>query len=413
MTTGTATKKRDLHFESHAHAVLLRIRAALAELLTAVAADPLRPQDVARRFNLNKNLTWKISKIIRETDPALIVQYIPGKAGVTILLDSMKKAGAPIAAIIAVREAVEEFEKMREMHAGDRETLEAMIGGLAAGRDALQHQESQRRLSFRGNSAIWGVQARVQICVNILSPSSDPDFVDLAWISGLVDFRRLRRDTVWSIASTRKVDDDGKPLPLGNLESLDPRFSAHDAIPLLKDFCSDPPPELQLNVGADKLMRYDLIEGPLGNTAATTCIIGIIGRAFVRRTSAPGDTLGEHVARLHTPAELLIHDLFVHRDLQYAMSPEVRLYGQLPNAPIYPLCGRDRGELPVWEPVQSLGTGTSAALTPEMPKYRAMLDFVFQRLNWNDAEFSGFRFRMRYPPIPTVAVLRYSLQSKG
>ncbi len=86
-------------FEDHVKTVISRVRSSFAELLASVGADPAHPQEVARQLNLNKNLTWKISRIIRASDPAGAVPHIPGKAGMTILLDSFKKAGASIHAI--------------------------------------------------------------------------------------------------------------------------------------------------------------------------------------------------------------------------------------------------------------------------------------------------------------------------
>ncbi|HPF37810.1 MAG TPA: hypothetical protein P5081_10755 [Phycisphaerae bacterium] len=400
------------HFETHVVTVLGRLRAALADLFQAVGADATRPQNVARDFGLNKNLTWKISKIICEPDPASVVSYLPGRAGLNILLDTFKKRGAPVNTLKEVRDSLNEFEQMQKVHAGDRDTLEAMLGALSSGPDAQQANENQRKLAFRGNSAIWGVQARLQICVNIIAPSSDPAFVDLAWISGLVDFRRLRREAAWAIASTRKVDDQGKSIPTGNIQSIDPDYSTNEDAPLMGEFCSDPTPELRLNLGADGVLRYELVEGPIGNTAATTCIIGIFGRQFVRRTRVPGDTIGEHLARLYTPAELLVHDLFVHEDLKNAHNPKIHLYDQLPIAPPYPIGGRDRGELPIAESVQSLGVGTRSAVVPEFPTYPAIIDAACKRLEWDPGAFRGYRFRLKYPPIPSVALFRYPLAEK-
>jgi hypothetical protein len=399
-------------FEQHVTKVMGRLRAALAEIFQAVGADATRPQNVARDFGLNKNLTWKMSKIICEADPASIVSYLPGRAGLKILLDTFKKRGAPVNALKEVRDAFADFERMQTIHAGDRETLEAMLGSLAKGPDAQQQNEAQRKLSFRGNSAIWGVQARIQVCVNIIAPSEDPDFVDLAWISGLVDFRRLRRDAVWAIASTRKVDDHGNPLPTDNIENLDPATTGNGSAPLMTQFCSHPTPELRLNRGADGFLRYELVEGPIGNTAATTCVIGIFGRRFVRRTKLRGDTLGEHLVRLYTPAELLVHDLFVHKDLQNAMAPSIHLYDQLPIAPQYPVGGRDQGELPVFDSVQALGPGTRSAMVPEFGPHCSMIDAACERLDVNSDELMGFRFRLKYPPIPSVALFRYPLADR-
>lgn len=406
----TSPNPRPAPFESQLETAIARIRLGLADVLNSVGADATRPQEMARRLGLHRGLTWKISKILRERDPAAVVPLIPGKSGLTILFNSLRKAGADHAVIDRALQAFSEFRIVRDVHAGDRETLEIMLGNLAgSAAESQQHLETQRKFAFRGNSATWGVQARVQLCVNFIAPGQNSDHADLAWLSGLVDFRRLRRDATWPMASTRLVDDSGTELPIGTIESIDLNHDRKTAAPLFEPFCSSPLPKLRIRKVAGGQILYELEEGPIGSTAGATCIIGIIGRSFFRRTAAPGDTLGEHTARLYTPCELLIHDLFVHRDLVFAMNPEVHLYSQLPINPPYPTGGRDADQLPLAERVQSLGAGPPIVLTPELPQYHSMIDAVFHRAGWNPRDFHGFRLQVRYPPIPTAAVFRYPL----
>ena len=42
-----------------------------------------------------------------------------------------------------------------------------------------------------------------------------------------------------------------------------------------------------------------------------------------------------------------------------------------------------------------------------------MVDNVFEQAGWDAADFDGFRFVMKYPPMPTVAVLRYDLVERA
>jgi hypothetical protein len=252
------------------------------------------------------------------------------------------------------------------------------------------------------------VQARVQLCVNAVAPAADSAWVDLAWLSGLVDFRRLRRDAVWAIASARKFADDGSPVALGKLRALDGTELGSQRSPLLTEFCSKPLPDIRTRTESDGLIRYELKEGPVGITAATTCIIGLHGESFLRRTRAENDTIGEHAARLNTPVELLIHDLWVHRALAYALSPQVFLYGQMPGGPSYPASGREEGLLPLHERLQALGNPPDL-VTPDWPQYPQLLRSTFDRLGWDLGEFHVFRLKLRYPPIPSLAVIRYPL----
>lgn len=395
-------------FEQHVPEVVRRIRSTIAESLLHVGADATRPQSVSRSLGLDKNLSWKICRLVRDENPVSAVPLIPGKAGLNILMSALAKAGAPPEQVAAVRTAIGEFDRMIDLHAGDREKLEIMLGNVA-GEGQSERAEAYRKLAFRGNAATWGVQARVQICTNFIAPGSDPQMADLAWLSGLVDFWRLRRDAAWAMAAARKTDDDGVPLPVGEIRAIDAQGDGPESVPLMREFCTKPLPDMRIEQGRDGVTRYELAEGPIGSTATTTCVIGLYGRNFVRRVRGKHDTLGEHFARLYTPVETLIHDLFVHRDLAYAFSPQILLYSQMPGGPIFPTAPRDRGLLTVHDPIINLGGGPPDVVTPEFPQYPRMVSSVFDRLGWKADDFRALRFRLHYPPIPTVALWRYEL----
>jgi len=391
--------------------VVHKVRSSLAELLDSIGADPTRPQQIARQFGLNKNLTWKISKTLCESDPFSAIQHIPGKPGLNILIRTLLKAGAPAAAIDGARASFAEFDNLVATHAGDRETLHIMLSNLTDDGEQ-QRGEAHRRLAFRGNSAIWGVQTKIQLTANFIAPGEKPDMADLAWLSGLIGFRRLRNDVPWTIASARKAVDNGTVLPVGTIEPIDPDHAGDDVAPLVGKFCSKNLPEIRSITTPEGMLRYELSEGPVGNTAAVSCVVGLFGRSFVQRFRSFDDTIGEHYARLYTPAEMLIHDLFVHEDLDYAMDPAITLYSHLPGGPIFPAGGRECGILPLQERVHELGRGPNAVLTPEIPRYREMLQNVFDRLDWDVNRFHGYRFKMLYPPVPSLAVLHYPLPDK-
>jgi hypothetical protein len=211
------------------------------------------------------------------------------------------------------------------------------------------------------------------------------------------------------MAAARKTADDGSTLPEGIIQALDPRYDSDGAVPLLADFCTQPLPQIRTERNHDGVMRFELAEGDIGNAATTTCIIGLFGRNFVPRYSAPNDTRGEHFARLYTPVETLFHDLFVHKDLSYALSPQIVLYSQMPGGPVFPFASRDHGLLSVFDPIINLGAGPPDLVTPEVPFYPRMIGSVFNRMGWSAGDFHGFRFRLRYPPIPAVALWRYEL----
>ena len=146
-------------FDLQCRTCALDLQNALRALYAAVGADPARPQEVSRQFKLNKNLTWKVAKVIQSVDPIEAVPLIPGSEGMEILLCAMEASGPYASPVSAVRSTLAAFEDMVRTHVGDRPTLELLMDGMSRGGRTL---EVSRKLAFRGNSGIWGVQARVR-----------------------------------------------------------------------------------------------------------------------------------------------------------------------------------------------------------------------------------------------------------
>jgi hypothetical protein len=203
----------------------------------------------------------------------------------------------------------------------------------------------------------------------------------------------------------------GVPQSMGSIVPMDPLLAPTDS-PILKQFSSSPLPALRQTQAQGNITRFELTEGPIGNTGSATCILGWVARGISGKYKAEGDTFGEHIVRLSTPVEVLYHDLYVHRDLAFAMRPEVFIYSDLPGGPTYPYDGLDRGQLPVMEDMVDLGEGPPNAAAADLPNYRQMVDFGVERMGWTLKDFHGFRFRLRFPPIPTLCLYRYELADR-
>lgn len=394
-------------FDIHVRHVAHRVRASLAETLSQLGIDPTKPQVMSRQLGLDKSLAWKTSRLVSDDDPFAAMPRLPGRSGQKILIKALEQAGASTDALKSVQDSMDEFERLVEIHAGDRETLEVMVSSLSP-QGAPERDETSRKLAFQGNSAIFGVQARVQTTAHIVVPSQTPDYIDLGIINGLVDLRRLRSDTPWAVAILRSYTDQGVEKEYGGVTALDGSHVKDDGLPLLSAFSSPHLPQMLASRTTDGGIRYELPPGPVGNTGACTCITGWISRAagYLKRT--PDDQFGEHAVHWNTPAELAVFDLFLHKSLTFAHKPKAILYSQLPGGAIYPRDGHGRGVLPLSDGMIELGSPPEL-MTPELPRYRAMIEAGCKSLGHSSGDFLGFRIRMRYPPIPTMAVLRYSL----
>lgn len=404
---------RDSTFIDDLQAALQALRSALMEIFAAVDADPAKPQDLARRFGLNKNLTWKLSKIVVGTDPFGAVPHIPGASGMDIFFRALVDAGAPKPLLERARAAARAFEQTVRLHTGDRSTLEIMVGDRLPTDIRREQSELHRKRAFQGNSGIWGVRAKAQLLLTAMAPNAaDPDMADLVQVGGVVGFRRLKADARWLLFRRERWADDDPHPERDELESLDPDFPVDQGVPLIGAFCSRPLPDIELisDEGED---QYELPPGPIGNTAALTCVHGQVARRVGPVYAESESEYSELGCTLITPAEHLVFDLLVHRDLDWAMQPELVVYSRMDGGAMHPAARRERNEIPVSEPVHDLGWGITALATTLLPKYLDLARFVFDSVAWNADDFRAFRVTMAYPPIPSVALLRSRMPLRG
>jgi hypothetical protein len=399
-----AEPKFDEHCQRSVHA----LRGSLLDLYRAVGADPSKPQEVSRRYRINKNLTWKVARIIGAEDAFEAVPLIPGPGGLDILLDAMAQAGAPDEALARVRRAIDEFDRMIEVHTGDRNQLELVLDSMGVGRP----MEMSRKLAFRGNSGIWGIQAGVRVTAHFLAPSrSEPGLLDLATMAGLTRVRRLRAVERWPVFQLRNYNDDGSPdsRPLRR-EAIEPPTSGATAAPgdpwLMRSFCTGAMPAIHPNQH-DDVTIYEIGDGPVGRTGEFSCFFGYADLAGVSRYRDASNTWGELVSSVSVPAEALHFDLFVHESLTEAMTPQTEMIGTISG--VVDIVGSMRLHMP--ERLRNLGPGAMVD-TPLVERYGEAVQAVMTKLERNLSEFRCLRLLVEHPPVSSRVIVRYELPER-
>lgn len=412
MTSFATSKNSDDAFLESAQGVVRGVRRALADLLASVGADPSEPQEISRKFGLDKTLTWKVARVVREHDPSDAVGHIPRRPSFQLLVTALQKHGATEERIAALWSAVDAFERFVQLHSDDRETLEIMVGTPRASVNAKRF-EAFRRSAYQANSAIWGVRAKMQLSLHFVAPDLQrPGFLSMATVAGLVDFRRLRTDVPWTIAKFSQWQDAGQaPARQGEHLPMDPKLNTNDP-PILHDFSTTPLPPMRNVPVHGGGIRFEMTQGSVGNTASATVVLGWLDLGVATsEESFPGEC-GEHGVFLSTPVESVTHDVLIHKSMTYAMDVSAHLYSELPGGPKYPDDGGGIVELPFHEKVQDLGSGPPDLITPEVPRYREMAEKAAASLGYPLDEFRGYRLRLNYPPIPTLAIIRHGLAKR-
>jgi hypothetical protein len=397
-------------FIEDAKGVLQEVRTSISSLVEAVGADIGQPQEMARRFALEKTLVWRICRVVGSQDTWTAASHIPGRAGLKTFVEALERAGAPAERAESVRTALNRFEEMIARHSGDRDTFEIMLGGVS---DQVGRKQSEafRRMAYLGNSAVWGVQARVNVSVMVMAPSpTRPDDVAYGIIGGLVDFRRLRQDVPWAVACRASLSEPGRAHESPFLQPMDPALGPSD-IPMVREFCSRPLPQMRAVAGPNQSTRYEFTEGPVGHTASATCLLGWCSPSAGSRYRTPKNQYGECSLVVNTPVETLYHDVYVHRDLNFKVPPRLLIYRRMPGGPDYLADGEDAGQLPITEDIIDLGSPPDT-MAPGLLRHGQTVAYAAERLGYPVREFHGFRFRLGYPTVPSLVLFRFELPER-
>ena len=396
-------------FSDAATQVVRDIRDAVRAALGAAPGMPERAQAVADSLKIDLNLAWKLVNVIRTPDPFAAAQQLPGSGGLEIFLEAAAACGVPSDRLANCRAAFKNFEALIEIHAGDRAALDSMFGHLAS-RGSERADLAARRAAFKANAAIVGVQSRVQVTTYLLHPTaSDAERYDVTMLRGFVGLQRLRGDIGWIIGRTRH-SDDALPDVSNQRRPLDPEAAAaHHGVPLIARSCSTPMPVFRRTLGADKMFADELVEGPVGKTAALTFFTGETILTAGNRRGLDDQSHLRIAAGCHTPVESMVVDLLVHADLTTLVDPSFSLVSELGGAQVHSTPPERFSRLPTCETLEQAGRGADELDIAEHPRYIELLTDAANTVSVNLRDFNAHRVRIKFPPIPCSAVVQWKV----
>ncbi|MDF1798463.1 MAG: hypothetical protein P1V81_04755 [Planctomycetota bacterium] len=413
----------ELSFERQVLDAFQILRGSLIEVFAAAELDMSKPYPAARKLEVNKNLTWKASKIIRATGPQDAIRHLPGKAGMKLLLDALERHGADASVVERTRAAVAELDTLIERHSGDKATLELMLDGMLDSDGDSEQLETSRKLAYRGNSGVWGMQVRARLTTFVMAPDKPgSDVFDNLLLTGFLGLRRLRPETPWTLLRLRAYQDDGTTIWKGSDQqgsagvpstaALDPKAEELFGGPLLPAFSSPHLPPLETRQEADELV-IELPGVPVGKQGSVDAFFGRIDRSFASMHATPTDTHGEFLTDYTLPVQESQFDMIVHRDLPRFDEASFRIFSRLDGRLPPPSVRREKMALPINVEVRELGMGLHAMATPLYPRYTELIKDSFGRLGWDPREFYTLRVKVEYPPMATTGVFSFPLIPPG
>jgi hypothetical protein len=394
-------------FKADVSEVMTRLRSVLAQLIAAVPDDISKGADLHRSFHLDRTLSWKVFKVAHAADPIAAGAHVPSPTSMETLFKAARKRGVPEALIESAARAAADFEDLVAAHADDRAAFDSMVSALARDDSCDQIDLVHRRLGFRAQRHILGVQARTQVKLLALQPSQDPRWLDAILVQGFVGLRRLRGDAPFIISYSGARDDEGAPVqvqrqPLG-------LASDSDGMSLIAEYCSQPLPEFQISRVGDGFLRGEVLTRDVGNRAAVTCFEGHVVSPGMPRYREKGNDVVASVVVVRNPCEMLVVDLLVPSTLYGPVKPSAYVRTDHVGDSSRDLVTRCDYRLPGRPAVHHLGRSPVVLHTPDVPRYAELGYEVLRRAGWNAEDFDVYRCQIEYPVMPSSVVVQFDL----
>jgi hypothetical protein len=398
----------DKPFEDDCQAPIGSLKASIIELCDDLGADIEAPQEIARTLGINKTLTWSVSRVVRATSHLEALPHIPGTAAIEQFLRAAETRGASKSRVDSVREAASELQRLVQHHFGDRGTLDLMLDGLAGDSDGENLQNS-RKLAFRGNSGLFGVQARTRMMTALLAPNREqPSRLDIVIVSGYIGFRRLRGNVRWPLFKVRSWGNAEEPLVKDAPQPVDLRHGPNPCA-WLHSYCTPAGPTVDEELSSGG-RDFILGQGPVGNHGALDCFRAEIQRSAVYRYAERTDDVGDLGVNLTTPCEEVLIDLLYHEELAFVRQSELVVFGRIFSHGGHDTpAPDDASRLPIKATPTELVGRPPAVGTPLVPRYAEMVRDIAESVGFNLSQFRGIRATLDFPPLGSSLMLRFPL----
>lgn len=406
-----------LPFEQSAAESLRGLQKVVRAVIRAVPGESDGATSLSKAMSIQFSLAWKLWRFAEEGDLFVGGQHVPGRLGLKRFCEAAGSLGIDEALIDGVNECFRSFEHVVHLHAGDRATFDIMLASHTEQTDPradLVH----RKQAFRANSYILGLHASTMFGRFALGPSElDPDYFDVVVVHGYVDLKRLRPSAPWRTSRGTRSTSGGSSSRLGRRELLfpcdgDSDVSAMHELPLLHDYCSKPLPEFEKLPGRSDVNGYQLASGAVGQTNTTSFLFGEVLRCAQERYHRNViDPVTHFRQRVRTPVELGVLELVFHREAFAGEIPRFDLFTQLfETGSIDRFTPSER--IHIHERPILLESAGSAPACSAIPHYDTMTRRMFERLQWDPADYSMLRIEIQYPPIPSGMFFSYELENQ-
>jgi len=396
-------------FDVDAAQVLGALRTSIANVL-ATAGGVRKPADLQKSFKLDGTLSWQIFQIsgMRGGDGATLSRgaNVPSRTSLKKFLEAAKSRGIEPAKVDRVWSDYEQFEKLVDLHAGDRTSFNSMVS--AAGNideEWMATNAQHARNAYRAMSHATGMQARTKMICGIYNESSMKDRWDVNILVGYVGLRLLRPSPTVQVFRIRMVEPDLRSFVQREPIGISKAGNGY----LLEEFATRPlPPFTMKELDAGWLVG-ELKDPDVGNLGASTMPFGVVYRHLPIPGSAelPNKIENADVVA-DKPVEVIICDCMVKPGMMRGAKPTAEVFlgnrhndAQVLPGDLIPLLGDYK--------VEFLGKGPDVLATPDVPQYPEMVKAAAAKLDWDISQHEVWRIRIGFPFYQATVRMKWEL----
>jgi hypothetical protein len=411
MTSRTAAKPKPSPDEYSFQGEVRTVMAALQHAIRAALGDDDRgdtraPAELSRDLGLDTKLGWKLHWMLSNADPFAAALFVPGRAGIGLFVEGLRRAGASPARLKEVEQAGEAFHRCVTRHAENRAGFDTLLGAHTSDdRANVEH----RKLAYQGARSIWGIESRCNMLTYIVHPSADGESMDIASVRGIIGCQRLREHVPWRVGRTVMRKPDSGVSSAFRREPVDPALRGMqpgDELPVLRAYCTDPLPPIDRVPGPHGAVEFQLGAGPVGKRGRFDLITGEVVRSMQQRYAEPGDPPLRMRFGVRIPTQLAVFDVLMHREMFARSAPRVLMLSDLFASELGSQ-HQPADELPGAPPLEVLRASPEQTGLEDAPQFADAIDESLATLGWGPEGFDVFRVKMPYPPVPTTMVMEF------
>lgn len=406
-------------FESDSRAVIGRLSKAISEVIGSLPQQIVQARQLERLLGVDYSLAWQALKVSTAPEAFAVGIHVPRPAPMDRLLRAAAKHGAATAAIENARAAYAEFESLVRRYAGEtmrrgrresgglggassgggRAAFDSMIAGMQEhGSPSLDLKH--RRLAFRANSYIWGIQCSVRMFTCILHPGRASGSIDLLGLDGWIGLHATRPGAGLSVYSTAQLTH-----PPGSREDeLAASETSHVGAPtVLREFTSPSALSLEEEQRTKQARVTRINLGGLGKSSQINVLMA--NRAYhVEQYDDPESREFAFMAMVTRPMEMLHLDMLIPAGWSMHETAGAAVFGDMDD---FKRAAEERPEdrLPMRTTVEQFQGALEVPRAIEIPRYPEIVQRGIELAGVVGRRFDMYRLRVPYPVLHSMVKL--------